>query len=437
MSLHNTHNTIPEHRLVRPSRRHMLYALCATFFVLLTWAAFADLEEVIMGEGQVVPSQRIQHIQHLEGGIVQEICVREGQDVQEGDILLRIDNVAADSVYRDNQAKEADTLASIARLEAELGGASWGWSLGRYPEAVQDNAPLVARHDQILQARRELTENTRRRLHSELDMQMLAEQELLARQKNLRESLRITQEQRDMAKKLLRTRSFSEMEYLNLEQKLTQIQGDMQVLEQSIPKTQASIRVAQAQLESFDAERRTQLLHEINEAETRLVGITEALKAHKDTVTRTEIRSPVHGTVKSVNITTTGGVVMPGQTIMDVVPRDDSLIIEAHIRPQDRAFLYEGQKARIRLSAYDFSIYGAMDARLEHIGADTMEGKNGEVYYLVRLVTDTSSMQYKERTLPILPGMMATADIITGKRTVLQYLLKPIIKASRTALREP
>ncbi|MDL2266975.1 HlyD family type I secretion periplasmic adaptor subunit [Desulfovibrio sp. OttesenSCG-928-G15] len=414
------------------SSRLLLYALCLTFFLLTLWAAFADIEETVVGSGQVMTSQKVQHIQNLEGGILREVLVHEGQAVDKGDILLRIDNEQAGSVYRDSMQKSRELTATLARLDAEISGQE-----AVFPAVLLESDPdLVARHSALLDARRKKTETEIKGLESQLELKRQEEKELIARKKSLGESLGLAARQRDVAKKLMEARSYSQMEYLNLARQVAQIRGDLDVLDSSIPKTRAAIREAEERLALHASDREMRLLQERNEATAELATLNEILIAGADRVTRTEVRSPVRGIIKSVHITTEGGVILPGEVIMDVVPSDEPLIIEARISPQDIAFLFVGQKARIRLTAYDFAIYGALDATLEYLSADAIEGRQGEIYYKAGLKTDASHLVHNGQVLPILPGMMATADIITGKRTVLDYVIKPILKAKQSALRE-
>jgi len=416
----------------RGSFRLLLLALCATFFLLLVWAAFAELDEIVAGMGQVVPSQRVQHIQNLEGGILRELLVHEGQRVERDEILLRIDNETAGSQYRDALARSLELQATLARLEAELSG-----DAPVYPESLSTRAPALAeRHTALLAADREKKATSRKALEAQLELRVLDAEELASKRRSLTSALGVAARQRDLAKKLLAARSYSEMEYLHLEQQVLNIKGELELLESAIPRSAAAIREAEERLRLFEAEARSETLHKLNTATAELATLKELLTAGQDRVIRTEVRSPVRGIVKSINITTSGGVIMPGQTIMDVVPLEDSLIIEAKISPQDIAFLFTGQKAKVRLSSYDFSIYGALDATLEHISADTVQDEHGNLFYLVKLKTEHSSLTYNGRDLPILPGMLANVDIMTGKKTVLDYLLKPILKARQTALRE-
>ena len=416
----------------RGSFRLLLLALCATFFLLLVWAAFAELDEIVAGAGQVVPSQRVQHIQNLEGGILRELLVHEGQRVERDEILLRIDNETAGSQYRDALARSLELQATLARLEAELSGEA-----PEYPESLNTRAPALAlRHTALLAADRDKKTTSRKALEAQLELRMLDAEELASKRRTLTGALGVAARQRDLAKKLLASRSYSEMEYLHLEQQVLNIKGELELLESAIPRSSAAIREAEERLRLFEAESRSETLHKLNTATAELATLKELLTAGQDRVTRTEVRSPVRGIVKSINITTSGGVIMPGQTIMDVVPLEDSLIIEAKISPQDIAFLFTGQKAKVRLSSYDFSIYGALDATLEHLSADTVQDEHGNQFYLAKLRTEHASLMYNGRDLPILPGMLANVDIMTGKKTVLDYLLKPILKARQTALRE-
>lgn len=416
----------------RYSSRLFLYALTASFVLFILWAAFADIEETVVGMGQVMTSQRVQHIQNLEGGILREIKVSEGDSVNRGDLLARIDNEQAGSVYRDAVTRNFELASILARLEAELAETP-----PVYPDEVTASVPEMAeRHNMLLEARRAKSLTEKSTLSTQLELKTLEVQELVSRKKSFTESLAIAEEQLAMAKQLMNTRSYSRMDYLNLAQQVNGLKGELDVLVSSIPKAEAASREAGEKLALHASETRARILQERNEASAEQAILKEVLAAGADRFTRTEVRSPVRGIVKSINITTEGGVIMPGEVIMDVVPIDEKLVIEARISPQDRAFLFKSQKARIRFTAYDFAVYGAVDATLEYISADTIEGRQGEVYYKAGLRTDNAYLEHNGRQLPILPGMMATADIITGKRTVLDYLVKPILKARQSALRE-
>ena len=229
---------------------------------------------------------------------------------------------------------------------------------------------------------------------------------------------------------------YSRVDYLGLEQKVVSLQGDIESLASSIPKAKAAAEEAKQRLTLRKAEMEAEINAEISKRRTELNSLKETLAAGGDRVTRTELKSPVRGTVKQIYINTVGGVVKPGEAIMEIVPLDDTLLVEARVRPADVAFLHPGQKAMVKVSAYDFSIYGGLEAELEQISADTIEDKRGEFFYLVKVRTHKNAISYRNEQLPIIPGMVTTVDILTGKKTVLDYILKPILKARQNALRE-
>jgi len=228
----------------------------------------------------------------------------------------------------------------------------------------------------------------------------------------------------------------SELDYLRLEQTVVQLRGDVEALSLGIPRVQRAAKEARGRIEQPKAEYRRLALEEINERRLELKSITENLSSGGDRVTRTDIRSPVKGIVKHIMINTLGGVVRPGESIMEIVPLDDTLLIEAEIKPSDIAFLHPGQKATVKITAYDFSIYGGLEGTVEHISADTIEDEKGENFYLVKVRTKQNAMIYRGQRLPIIPGMTAGVDVLTGEKSVLDYLLKPILKAKQNALRE-
>ena len=260
--------------------------------------------------------------------------------------------------------------------------------------------------------------------------------EQLARKKQLDGSLVLETEQRDTAKRLLQRNNYSRMDYLGLEQKIIQTQGEIDMLAAAIPKTQAMMDEARQRIGSRVAEEQLAISQEINKRRTELGSVRESLTAGGDRVTRTEVRSPVRGSVKQILVNTVGGVVKPGEAIMDIVPMDESLLVEVRVRPQDVAFLRPGQDVMIKVSAYDFSIYGGLPGKLESISADTIEDKKGDFYYLVKVRTGETAIRRNDEILPIIPGMIVVADIIIGKKTVLDYILKPVMKARQNALTE-
>ncbi len=429
--------------------RALSVTVAIMFGCLIVWAAIADVDEVTHSEGQVVGSQRTQTIQNLEGGILRGIQVHEGQIVEKGTVLAQLDNEMAESAYRDAVSKAIENRLALIRLEAEL--------RGKKPEFPEDLRAFLARSlpgrrldnktltraRQLLRDQELAWESRQSLLNSELQvlkaqyeqrMHDVAEQE--AHKLQLDQSLKLAIEQRNTAAELMRRKNFAKMEYLGLQQKVVELQGQVDMLNSSIPRSRAAADEAKQRMASREAEEQASITQEIAKRRLELTSLLETLSAGGDRVTRTELRAPVRGTVKQIYINTVGGVVKPGEPIMDLVPLDDTLLVEARVSPKDVAFLRPGQDVTVKVSAYDFAIYGGLDGKLESISADTIEDKRGDFHYLVKVRTQKTAINHNNEILPIIPGMMVTADILIGKKTVLDYLLKPILKAKQNALRE-
>lgn len=434
----------------RPTRkaRWLSVGVFLFFASFIVWAGFATLDEVTRAEGQVVPSSRTQIIQNLEGGILSGVDVHEGQIVEKGDVLARLNNEMAESNLRDMLYKAMENLIAIRRLRASVAGDELTW-----PEDLRTwlerGTGYSLTEEQLEQGRRltRVQQETfavhERQRESELQVLMAqAEQrrqevkEQLARKEQLTRSLSLIRQQLNIASPLLQRRSYSRVQYLELQERAVQAQGEIDTLTVSIPRAEAAASEAEHRMNLRKAELDAVIMEEINKRSLELASLREGLSAGSDRVTRTELRSPVRGSVKQIYINTVGGVVKPGEPIMEIVPLDDTLLVEARVRPADVAFLHPGQKAMVKVSAYDYSIYGGLDGVLEQISADTIEDKKGEFYYLVKVRTPKTAIVYHGEELPIMPGMMTTVDIMTGKKTVLDYLLKPILKAKQNALRE-
>ncbi len=416
--------------------RRIAYVMSTSILLMLigflVWANFAVLDEVTRGFGRVIPSQRVQEIQNLEGGIISDIYVEEGQVVDKGTILCRLRNEQAASYYRDADAKADEHQVAIARLLAVVEG----------KKPVFD-AALKAKEPQLIADQMRIYKASVRQL--EIEVSLLRDQyeqkqqevtEMIGRRKQLAQSLKVAKKQRDITKPLMEKQIHSELDYLALEQKVLELQGDVEALALGIPRVKRAAKESLGRIEQRKAEYRSEALEEINERRRELISIRENLSAGSDRVTRTDVRSPVKGLVKQIFINTLGGVVQPGESIMEVVPLDDTLLVEAEVKPADIAFLHPAQKAQVKITAYDFSIYGGLEGTVEHISADTIEDEKGENFYLVKVRTKKNAMEYRGEKLPIIPGMTAQVDVLTGKKSVLDYLLKPILKAKQNALRE-
>lgn len=428
--------------------RALSICVAGMFLCLIIWAAFANVDEVTHAEGSVVGSQRTQTIQNLEGGILRAVLVHEGQIVEKGAVLAQLDNEMAESAYRDAVNKAMENSLAIIRLEAETRGEK-----PAFPEHLEAwasqligrrvDAETVTRARQIVQDQENSWHSRKEQLNAEIDVlqsqytqRMHEVEEQTARKVQLDRSLELSIEQRNTAYALVQRNNFSKLEYLGMQQRVVELQGQIDGLAAAIPKARAAAEESKQRIASRRAEQVAAVTEEINKRRQELNSLRESLSAGRDRVTRTELRAPVRSTVRQIYITTVGGVVKPGEPIMDLVPLDDTLLVEAKVKPQDVAFLRPGQEVMVKVSAYDFSIYGGLEGKLESISADTIEDKKGEHFYLVKVRTQKNAIVYHNEHLPIIPGMVVTADILIGKKTVLDYLLKPILKAKQNALRE-
>ena len=407
-------------------------SMLVVLIVFVGWAHFAVLDEVTRGMGQVIPSQRVQEIQNLEGGILREILVREGQNVEKNAVLVRLFNEQARSNFREAFSKTLEHMAAIARLTAEAEGVE-----PVFPAEVKKDAPqFVADQMRVYNARRLQLDSEVAVLESQYEQKLQEVEEMVSRKRQLVKSHKIALERRDIARPLMEKKVYPRVEYLQIEERVLTLQGDIDGLALGIPRARKAASEVKKRIQQRVNEFHSAAFEEINRRRVELTSLKELMSAGEDRVTRTDVRSPVRGTVKRINTNTVGGVVRPGDTIMEIVPLDDTLLIEARVRPADIAFLHPGQKAMVKITAYDFSIYGGLEASVEQISADTIEDRRGDQFYLVKLRTKKNAMMYQGERLPIIPGMTASIDVLTGKKSVLDYLLKPILKAQQNALRE-
>jgi len=409
------------------------FAIALLIAIFIVWAHFTVLDEVTRGMGQVIPSQKVQMIQNLEGGILQEVLVQENQIVNKGDIIIRIDNALAASQVRDAVTKADEHEAAIFRLNAEIEESRQLV----FPAQFKNTDPQILDSQQsIFRARRDQLQAELSVLRSQYSQKQQEIVEMKSRQEQLARSLDLVKQQRNIAKPLVEQGIYPQVDYLALERDISSLQGDIDGLRLAVPRIQSVANEASRRIQQREAEFRAKALDEINSRRSEMNSLREILSAGEDRVTRTDIRSPVRGTIKQINLNTLGGVVRPGESILEIVPLDDTLLIEARVRPSDIAFLHPGQKAMVKITAYDFSIFGGLEGVLEAISADTIEEDNGESFYKVKLRTKKNAINYQGEDLPIIPGMTASIDILTGKKSILSYLLKPILRSKQNALRE-
>ena len=410
----------------------LLLGIIAFFVWAVYWANGAELDQVTTGEGQVIPSSQIQVVQNLEGGIIAAIYVAEGDAVTKNDVLMRLDDTQFASKFSENRATLYGLQAVIARLEAEIAGKPL-----ELPQSVIDNVSMIARNE------RSLYESRLRELGAMVavfNQQIIQKKqeliELDTRIRQLERSLELAEKELVIKRPLVDKGILPELDLISLEREHNEIDGTLETSRQSIPRIEAGITEIKRKISESRAIFRSSALKELNEAQVKSNALTELLESSQDRVQRTEVRAPVDGTIKRVLINTIGGVVRGGMDLIEIVPRDDKLLVEAKIRPSDIAFLHPGQEAIVKIAAYDYSIFGSLPAKLVHISADTIVDEKEESYYVIRVLTDRTDLGDETKTLPIIAGMTATVDILIGKRTVLEYLLKPILRGREKALRE-
>ncbi len=438
--------------LTTPRRAKALLWACFIFFVVaIVWSAWAELDEVTRGEGKVIPSKQLQVIQNLEGGIVKEIFVREGQMVEPGQELLRIDDTRFRSDFREKQQELVSLQADVARLAAEIASISvsndsslpWREQADNkkkniiFPDGYEKIFP-----ENVARAQGALKENINNLNNQLVIMGQQIEQkeneilEINNKIRTLSRSVGLASREVAINRPLVKEGIVSQVDLLKMQRQLNDMQGELENARLLLPKQNSLLREAIFKRKDVALKFRVDAQKEKEEKQNRLSQLNEGQVGLQDRVSRTSVTSPVKGTIKTLKVNTVGGVVQPGMDIVEIVPTEDTLLIEAKVLPKDIAFLRPGLKAMVKFSAYDFTIYGGLEGKLEHISADSIQDDKGNSFYLVRVRTERSYLGTEKEPLPIIPGMMATADIVTGKKSVLSYLMKPILRAKQSALRE-
>lgn len=410
--------------------RVLLRAIGFVFIVFLMWAAFAPLDEVTRGEGKVIPSRQVQVLQSIDGGLVSDILVREGDVVQPNQLLVKIDETRFVSSVKENQAQYWGLVAKAARLKAIADGKPF------IPpaDAVKADPSVVSREQQFYEAKKEELAATLSIARQQLSQRHQELNEAQAKKAQASQSYELTSRELTVTKPLINSGAVSEVELLRLERDVSRYRGERDMATAQISRIQAAISEAQRKIDEVDLTFRNEASNELSEVSAKLNSLAEGRVALSDRVTQSSIRSPVKGTVKRLLVNTVGGVVQPGKDMIEIVPLEDALLLEAKVQPRDIAFLRPGQPAMVKFTAYDFSIYGGLEGTLEHIGADTVMDDRGNAFYIVRVRTNKPG--FGDANLPIIPGMVAEVDILTGKKSVLAYLLKPVLRAKSVALTE-
>ncbi len=417
-----------------PMAKHaLLIGVFAFFVIAIIWAGFAKLDERTRGQGKVIPSSEIQQLQSLEDAIVQKLLVKEGDTVKEGQLLAQLSDAASSSDLGENQSRYYGLLATVARLEAE----AKGLSSPEFPEEVMQKAPDSVRDEMSAFRANQLgMENQISVLQSQLSQRSSESGETETRIRDLERVLRLAREKKAQIEPLVARGSAPRLELLDLESEIASQETELNSLRSSLPRTRSGASEIRARIADVKSRAKADAQVNLSQIMIDVKAIEQSLNKFEDRKSRSEVKSPVDGIIKDIKVTTEGGVVKSGETFIEVVPLDDQLMVEANVRPADIAFLRPGQEAMVKITAYDFSIYGGLKAKLVDISADTITNEKGESFYRVRLRTNETSIKHNGQELPIIPGMVASVDILTGHKTVMEYLLKPFTKTLSESLGE-
>jgi len=415
-----------------PSWRIFAWPVMIMLMVLVTWAFFADLDEVAVSPGEVVPQGKVRVIQHLEGGIVEKLFVAEGDVVKEGDTLMQLNQESTGTNQAELQVRLDSQLLIRARLTAEARGTKLSFP----PDISARHPTLVSAQSQAYNARKREFVSTLAVMKEQVKQRELEIQELSARQKAVERNYKLASERLKMSASLLSEGLTAKMEHLQLEAEVESLDGEMKSLKPSVPKARAAIEESRQRLKEAEIRFQREAQEELGKTEQEIARIKEVLKRATEQGSRAEIKTPVSGVVKNLAFNTIGGVVKPGDPIMQIVPTGDNLVIQSRLNPTDRGYVSEGQKAVVKISTYDFARYGGLDGTVVQVAPDTSQDENGQPYFRVVVQTEKNFLGEEEGSLPIVPGMQATVDIHTGQKSVIDYLIRPVLKLRHEAFRE-
>ncbi len=416
-----------------PLSKHLVLFFIILFFtIFFFWASFAPLDEVTRGDGTVVPSTEIQKISSLEGGIVEEFFIKKGDEVKQGDILVRLSDIAASSDLGSNEARYLGLLATVSRLQAEVEG-----RLPEFPDEVMKGAPQsVTEEMNAYRANADQVNNQTSIMEQQKSQRSQELNELQIRASDVRGQLGLVQDEKNMVAPLVARGAAPQMEILQLDRQIKEKQTELNGVLSAIPRARSAINEANARIGEVKSAAKAQAQTELSAKLIEMNAIKQGLAGLVDRKDRADIRSPVNGYIKDLKVYTVGGVVQPGQEFIEIVPKDDQLLIEARINPKDIAFLYPEQPAVVKITAYDFAIYGGLDGKVVSISPDAVTNEEGDSFYQVQILTEENALKRRDEVLPIIPGMVASVDILTGEKTIMEYLLKPFIKTLNNSMNE-
>jgi len=412
--------------------RWVLYFWVIAVALFLAWASFTEIDEITRGAGEVVPSGENQMIQNLEGGIVKDILVKVGESVKKGQPLMKIDNQKSEAQRDSTNIKELELRAKMIRLKAESEGEQFEVTYAfeqSIPELIHNERSLYLSRERQIDAKIRGLEDKKIQKEQELT-------EIKQRIVHLKRSVSLINEEVKMMRPMVRQGVKSKITFMKLQREENKIKEDLSSAKNSIPRIEAGISEILNNIEEAKSDFKNQAKKELNEVTAEAMRIKENSDALGDQIERTTVRSPIKGVIQKLYMHTLGGVIKPGEDLIEIVPTDDALWLEVKIKPSDIAFVYPGQKTVVKFSAYDFAIYGSLSGEVVHIGADTTKDHKENAFYTIHIKTDKNHLGTESKPLKIIPGMTVNVDIMTGKKTVMDYILKPILRAKQYTFTE-
>ncbi|WP_345984439.1 HlyD family type I secretion periplasmic adaptor subunit [Sulfurimonas sp. HSL-1656] len=412
--------------------RLFLWIMMLTVAIFIVWADHAMIDEVVKGDGKIVPSSQIKPIQNLEGGIVKEILIKEGDLVQKGEPLLKMQDIYFSSTVERNRLEYDELYARAVRLRAEAYGTAF-----IEPE-ITDPAQkaLIEKERSLYQSNKQQLQKSIGALKAQIAQRTSELKEARERYTQLEAEMTLVQKEIDINRPLVEKRIVPEVDFIKLQRDANNVQQSLTATRHQITSTRAMIEEAKSKRDEAALAFQNRAKEDLNGIEAQMQRIKESQTALEDQVSRTLVRSPVDGIVKRLYVTTIGGVVTPGMKMMDILPTGDSLLVEVKVHPRDIAFLYPDQRAVIKITAYDFSIYGGLSGRVVRISPDSINEADGKTYYQVWIETDKTFLGTVENPLKLIPGMVVNAEIVTGKKSILDYILRPLLRTKDNAFKE-
>lgn len=409
--------------------KRLLYGIAFVVILLVAWAYVAEVDTVTRGQGKVIPSRQVQILGSQDGGVITDILVREGDRVDRGQMLIKLDPTRSQSSLGENRAQLVGLQVKVARLNALVENQPFRPTdemVSIAPEVVKQEVELYETSVAELSVQQRIADQQLTQRREELN-------ELTARESQLATEYRLADQELTRTKPMLASGAVSEVEVLRLEREVNKAQGELKQTRAQIERVRATIAEAEEKRLGVELEFANRAREELTDTVTKINALTEAAAGLSDRVRQTNLVSPVAGTIKQLLYNTVGGIVLPGRDIVELIPADDTLLVEVRIRPQDIGFLAPGQDANVKVTAYDFVVYGGLEGQVEQIGADTVLDEEGNAFYEVTVRTKSADLGADK---PIIPGMTVEVDVLTGKKTVLAYLLKPVLRARQRALSE-